>query len=285
MARATTLAGYEARVRRVLDHIAANLDGPLDLARMAEVGAFSPFHFHRIWRAMMGETLADTVRRLRLHRAAVELATGTAPVLRIARRAGYGSAAAFGRAFAAAHGIPPAAFRARHQPPATPGLPSTRSPAMPIDVAIRDLPAQRLLGIRHVGSYLEIGTAFDRLAAWAAVRGALGPATRWIGVYHDDPSATPRDRLRADACITAPEAGAVPESEVTAIDLPAGRCAVFRHVGPYVELEAAYLRVVRDWLPGSGEELADRPCFEDYVNDPKTTRPAELITDIHFPLR
>ncbi len=60
---------------------------------------------------------------------------------------------------------------------------------------------------------------------------------------------------------------------------------MYRHVGPYAELEAAYLRVVRDWLPASGEDLADLPCFEVYVNDAKTVRPAELITDIHLPLR
>ncbi len=284
MALTATQAGHEARIRRVLDHVQAHLDHPLDLARVAEVGAFSPFHFHRIWRAAMGETPADTVRRLRLHRAAVELATGDAPIARIIRRAGYGSAAAFGRAFADAHGIPPAAFRARHRAPDRPDLPQPRSSYMPVPVTIVDVQSRRLLGIRHVGPYPEIGGAFDTLGVWAGTRGLLGPGTQWIGIYPDDPQAVPPRQQRADACITAP-ADATVEAPVAEVRLEGGRHAVYRHIGPYAELESAYLRVIRDWLPGSGEDLADRPCFEVYVNDAKTVRPAELITDIHLPLR
>ena len=80
----------------------------------------SPHHFHRIYHAMQGETAADTVRRLRLHRAAVELITGELPVTRIARRAGYGSQEAFTRAFKTAYGVPPARYRASFVPSPNP---------------------------------------------------------------------------------------------------------------------------------------------------------------------
>jgi AraC family transcriptional regulator len=67
-------ARYEARLNRVLEHIYDHLDEPLDIDRLAEIACLSPYHWHRIYQAMHGETVASTVRRLRLHRAAGYLA-------------------------------------------------------------------------------------------------------------------------------------------------------------------------------------------------------------------
>ncbi len=87
--------------------MADRLDQPLTLEQLATVGHFSPYHFHRIYRGLMGETVADTQRRMRLHRAAVELVRGTRTLEAIAHRCGYGSSAAFNRAFAQSYGLPP----------------------------------------------------------------------------------------------------------------------------------------------------------------------------------
>ena len=114
--RLTTRSDYAMRLERVFRWLADHLDDTLDLARLADVAAMSPCHFHRIYHAMHGETAADTVRRLRLHRAAVELIAGELPVARIAARAGYGSQEAFTRAFKAAYGVPPARDRASFVP-------------------------------------------------------------------------------------------------------------------------------------------------------------------------
>lgn len=63
-------AQYAARLARVLDHIYDHLDEPLDIQKLAEIACLSPYHWHRIYHAMYGESLPTTVRRLRLHRAA-----------------------------------------------------------------------------------------------------------------------------------------------------------------------------------------------------------------------
>jgi len=63
---------YVSRINRVIDHIEANLDTDLSLERLAEVAGFSPFHFHRIFRAMMGETLNQFIQRLRIEKAAAQ---------------------------------------------------------------------------------------------------------------------------------------------------------------------------------------------------------------------
>ena len=61
---------YEARVNRVIDHIRGHLADELSLSRLARVAAFSPFHFHRVFRAITGETLFGFIHRLRIEKAA-----------------------------------------------------------------------------------------------------------------------------------------------------------------------------------------------------------------------
>ena len=268
-----TLSDYAHRLERVAVYLAENLDHDVDLERLAEVACFSPFHFHRIYHALQGETVAETVRRMRLHRAAVQLIEGETPIERIAARAGYGSQAAFTRAFRSAYGAPPAAYRA-----------FARGEDVMYSVEIRSIPRVRLAGLHHKGDYHGIGAAFERLFALASGRGLLGPETRSFGIYHDDPSATPVDALRSDACLTAPD-GFVPDGDLQALEIPGGRHAVLLHVGAYAELPQAYGWLYREWLPKSGEEAADRPCVEEYLNDPRNTPPSELKTEVWLPLR
>ncbi len=90
---------YAQRIQRVVDYLAEHLDDPLDFGTLAGVACFSPYHFHRIYRGLLGETVNDTVRRLRLHRSAIDLLDQDLSIERTARRGGYDSQAAFTRAF------------------------------------------------------------------------------------------------------------------------------------------------------------------------------------------
>ncbi len=90
-------ANYVKRLTRVTSFIYDHLDGDLDLHALAEVAALSPYHWHRIYHAIYGETVAATVRRLRLQRAAADLARTTLPIEDIAARSGYESVASFNR--------------------------------------------------------------------------------------------------------------------------------------------------------------------------------------------
>lgn len=289
--KTATLLDYGRRIERVVAHIAANLDEPLDLGGLAAIACFSPYHFHRIYRGMTGETAADTLRRLRLHRASGELVRGTAEIAGIARRAGYGSVEAFNRAFAQSYGLPPAAYRRKGrlegmlEPPVTVNsdtLSETVETTMQ-DVTIGDLPALTLIGIDHAGPYMEIGGAFDRLIVWAASRNLIGPDTRSFGVYFDDPEAVAPEKLRSFAGMTCVNPVTL-DGPVRAQELPAGRYAQLVHKGPYAELERSYRRLYGEWLPQSGHTPADSPCYEEYLNDPRNTPPEELLTRICVPL-
>jgi AraC family transcriptional regulator len=90
---------------------------------------------------------------------------------------------------------------------------------------VRDIPAIRVAALPHRGDYINIGSTFERLSALAAAQGLFGPHTRSFGIYYDDPSATPRESLRSDACITLPDRG-VPGGDLELREIRGGRYAV-----------------------------------------------------------
>ena len=280
----TTHADYADRLERVFRWLADHLDDTLDLVRLADVACLSPYHFHRVYRAMQGETAAETIRRLRLHRAAVELITGELPVARIARRAGYGSQEAFTRAFKTAYGVPPARYRASFVPIPAANRQESDMETTTYDVTLRNASPIRVAALPHAGPYVNIGSTFERLMAMAGGQGLLGRGVRTFGVYYDDPAATPASALRADACLVIPD-GVVPAGDLQVREIRGGRYAVVLHVGPYAELERPYKWLYGAWLPQSGEEPDNAPLVEEYLNDAHTVSPSELRTEICLPLR
>ena len=294
MSRHETSLAHAARIERVVAHIADHLDAALDLERLAEIACFSPWHFHRVYVAVTGESVADTLRRLRLHRAAAELSRSGRPIGRIAKRAGYGSLAAFSRAFAAAYGRPPAAWR-RHGQELRPDFPQHGVPLMPqtaatyrlpvnYDVTIEAFEGATLIALPHRGDYLEVGRTFERLMVWAGPRGLMGPQTRLIGLYYDDPASKPKAELRSEACITAP-ADVEPGLGMHRQAIAAGPVARLVHKGPYADLDVAYAYLYHTWLPASGRAPGEAPCFEEYLNDPRGLPPQEWLTAVRLPLQ
>lgn len=285
MNRPNTQRSYATRIERVVAHMADRLDQPLTLEQLATVGHFSPYHFHRIYRGLMGETVADTQRRMRLHRAAVELVRGTRTLEAIAHRCGYGSSAAFNRAFAQSYGLPPGEFRRRQDT----SIPAPPCPDRTFDedttmyeVKITQLPSVSVAALRHHGAYHDIGRTFERLGAWAAGRGLS--QSRSFGIYYDDPESKSENELLSDACVEAPSDLAL-EAPVRHATIEGGRYAVLVHVGPYAELERPYRWLFGEWLPSSGEEASDAPVIEEYLNDARMLPPTEWRTAICVPLR
>ncbi|MBV8046420.1 MAG: AraC family transcriptional regulator [Paludibacterium sp.] len=277
--RADTDARYVERIRRAVAYIWTHLDRDVPLERLAEIACFSPYHFHRIYRALLGETVFDTVQRGRLHQAARRLSASDQPLAQIARRAGYGSLAAFVRGFGRHYGTTPGRYRAgvAHR------LTSERESYMQ-SVQVREQPALLLLLRRHRGSYMNIGEAFDDLLLRAMPVCPDPAPVRAFGLYYDDPDGVPESALRSAAAFTWSADWPVPDG-LELLTLPAGRYAVARHTGPYSELQAAWRRLYVDWLPQSGFEPADQPCLEEYLNNPRDTAPMALQTDLMTPLK
>jgi AraC family transcriptional regulator len=276
-------SSYEDRLNRVTAYVYDHLDEDLNLQMLADIAALSPYHWHRIYHAVRGETIAATVKRLRLQRAAVDLAQTTKPVEAIASRAGYGSVQAFTRAFSEAYGLPPAKYREEGSHTEF-GHGQLEAPRASWRIETKRVPAMQMLSIEHRGSYMEIGRSFGALFDRAGAQKLLPSKIRMIGIFYDDPTAVPEDKLRSRATFET-----INKTEVIAplerIEIKGGDYAILRHKGPYADMRAAYLWLFGTWLPQSGREAADAPVFEEYLNSPTDTPPAGLLTDLYLPLQ
>lgn len=273
----------EKRLLRVLDHIHDNPAGDLSLDALSDIAAMSRFHWHRVFRAMTGETMAQAVRRIRMQRASYLLVMTDQSLADIAAAVGMENLASFSRSFSEAFLMSPTAFRKRGELRPFARIPTPRRAPM-YPVTIRTEAPIRLAALRHKGAYHEISRAFQKLSALMASRDLFRSAGRMIAVFYDDPQSVPEPDLRSQAGfeITGEADLAAPLEEVT---LPAGRRAVLTYTGPYAGLPAAYDELFGIWLPASGEEPADTPSFEVYLNTPMDTAPEALITELHLPLR
>ena len=282
----------------MIDYIYLHLDEPLDLNRLAEVACVSPYHWHRVYRGLTGESLATTVRRLRLHRAAGELLYSERSIADIAKRCGYPQVPSFSRAFADEYGEPPGRFRETgHESyrfgncltevdPLTnhSSFYSTEGAETMHDVSIETLDTIELIGASHAGDYMNIGQSFDKLYGWLGQNQLFGPGLRGIGVYMDDPEVVPTEQLRSLAAVTSPDMASWPESSWAQMTLNGGEYAVLTHRGPYAELHKAYRWFYSEWLPQSGRQPANAPPFEEYLNNPREVAPSALLTRICIPL-
>jgi AraC family transcriptional regulator len=275
-----SLQSYEVRVNRVTAFIYEHLDEALDLDRLADVAAMSRWHWHRVYAAMRGETIAAAVRRLRLQRAASHLVNSDDSVEEVARRSGYDNLQSFTRIFSEAYGMPPARYRKEGSHaafnPARNGAPGSH-----YDIQIRHIPAMQLVTEPHTGSYMNVGMAFGQLFGRLGMAGLLTDKTRMIGIYLDDPGAVEEEKLQslAGALIEGP----IPDGFQT-YTTEARDYAVLHYKGPYSDMRHAYNWMFGTWLPQSGREAAEAPVLEEYVNNPRDTPPAELLTDLYLPL-
>lgn len=296
--KSETESSYHARMLRVLLFIQAHLDEALPLEELARVAHFSPYHFHRVFRGMTGESVQKHVRRLRLERAAHRLKFSEQAVTQIAFEAGYEAHEAFTRAFRAMFAESPTAFREKRKAVVCESVPSgvhylaegelASFAAMDygeprMEITIKRLDPVRVVFARHVGPYDQVGGTWGMLYCWAGPRGLLRSKATAFGVAYDDPDVTPADRIRYDACITV-DTLVEPEGEVGLQQVGGGDYAVGRHVGPYSDLPKSYARIFGEWLSQSGREARSAPALEFYRNDPTSTPPEKLITDIHIPL-
>lgn len=274
---------YEARLNRVIDHLYAHLEEDIRPEDLARIACLSPYHWHRIYAAMRGETITVTIRRLRLSRAAERLANSDMALEMIAERAGYSSADAFGRAFKDAYGKSSVDYRLTGSHVAFKAAVLSEDGAG-FPVSIKTLAPVRCASITHSGAYIEIDHAMGKLFAALASQDLLGPDQRILAVFHDDPDLVPVKDLRSRAC--APVADGVklaPPIEETTVR--GGLYARLRYQGPYGDMKGAYRWLLGVWLPQSGHEADDAPIFEAYLNSPQQVAPAELVTEIHLPLR
>ena len=312
---------YERRVNRVMDHVQAHLAEDLTLEKLAAVAAFSPFHFHRVFAAITGETLSDFIRRIRLERAASALGLlRDTSVLEIALRYGFSSAATFARAFKAHFGMsatewrgggarqwtetrratskPGKAVRNRGQPQRNlrkASLPLVRHAAaarsrevatrLSMQVEVKHIPPYRVAYMRHVGPYgKDIGAFWTAFEHWMVARDLRQLGTITIGIGHDAPLIADADKLRYDACVVVDDAFK-PDRYVNVTELSGGRYAAARYEGTPSGIGYAWEQLFTDWLPSSGYQPEDRLCLELYRDSERRREPEHLRCELCIPVK
>lgn len=289
MTNATNQDAYHLRIKRVIDYICSHLDEELSLDHLSEVAGFSKFHFHRQFTAYAGLTVAQFVTLTRLKRAAYQLAFDPSrSVLDIALDAAFGSPEAFSRAFKKAQGQTPSEFRsspawvrsakAQHLPA------STRSNSM--NPQIVQFEETRVAVLEHRGSPDTLMSSVSRFIEWRrSCQDSPNATSRTFGIAYDDPRTTKPADFRFDICgelrrpLHANGAGVVEKV------IPAGRCAVTRHVGSTDAIGESVQTLYASWLPQSGEQLRDFPCFFHYIKRMPLVEEHEQVTDVYLPLR
>jgi AraC family transcriptional regulator len=315
---------YTARINRVIDYIEANIGKDLSLAELAGVAHFSPFHFHRIFSAMVGETLNGFIWRIRIEKAADRLINNPKKsITEIALQCGFSGSSTFARAFRETFHMSARQWRSGgHLQASKPGktdrkegqVVSNRRQDFDVcpyytenmnkqlwrvemkpdkeliaSVEVKDIADINVAYIRHIGPYAGdqqlFGNLFNRLCTWAGPRGLLRfPETKFVTIYYDNPDITDESKLRTDVCITVPPDTQV-DGEVGKATIPAGKYAIAHFEINPEQYGDAWNAVYGGWLPESGYQPDDRPCFELYLNDPKTHPEGKHIVDIYAPVK
>jgi len=300
---------YIVRINRVIDYIQNNLNSKLDLETLARVAYFSKFHFHRIFTAMVGETLNSFIKRLRIEKAAsIVIASPKFSITEIALNTGFSSSASFSRTFHEHFGMSATDFRngeyknskirkmdsknwkaEKLQSLYFNDRNSKQKRRIAMKVEVKNLEIMTVAYIRHIGSYAENSALFEelfgKLFKWAGPRGLINfPETKMLSVYYDDPNITDESKLRMDVSISIPENTEV-SGEIGKMTIAGGKYAVGRFEIKASEYGDAWQKMMGEWLPDSGYVPDDKPCFELYQNDPKEHPQGLHIFDICVPVK
>lgn len=291
------------RILRVVDYIEENISAEMDWVKASAAGFYSPFHLHRIFSSLTGETLGAYLRKRKLTIAAMRLSETDDSIARIAETAGFASQASFTRAFKAQFHFPPAEYR---ELPCG-GLQFGRFP-----ITIDEL--QKVLGghrmepiIKEMDEMILVGmekitvpndhkipelwqSFFGRMRE---IQGAVNPKMCFGFAFSDwenmDVNAMMNDFSEKSpfitfVCMQVENSQKIPKGMV-ARQIPPMKYAVFTHKGPMDKLQETYAEIYGKWVVSSGYEIADGFDFELYDERFKPEDPLKSEFDICLPIK
>lgn len=286
---------YRLRFQRVLDYIDTHLDENPGVDALSRVTHFSRFHFHRQFSEYVGIGVGRYVQLLRLRRAACQLAfREDLRVTDVALAAGFERPETFSRAFRKWFGQSPVAFRKAPAWEPWHGIvnslyrkenASMKQHHGDNEVRIEAFRETPIAVLEHRGAPEGLNETLRIFIAW---RRRFGPSPRVSDTYnlvYHDPATTPAEEYRFG--IAASVDGDVADNDYGVVRqvIPAGRCAVLRHVGPDRNIGESVRMLYREWLPASGEELRDFPIFFHRIKLFPDVPESEMLTDVYLPLQ
>ena len=153
----------------------------------------------------------------------------------------------------------------------------------PSDVQLVNFPETSVAALEHRGDQALIHQSVRRFIEWRREHGLTPPASATFNIFWSDPATTPPEEYRIDLCAATTRSVPANDLNIVAKTIPAGRCAVLRHIGPD-PLHATFRYLYLNWLPSSGETPRDYPPFAQRVAFPPQVQEHESIVDLYLPL-
>lgn len=286
---------YIERVNLALRFIHENLDRPIDLKEIAEASSFSIYHFHRIFLALVGETVNAYVGRKRLERAAnLLIFKKELSITEIAVATGFSSSANFAKSFKLYFGVSPSQIR---KPISTENskigkLFSKHGKAFNIkdiypyivadgvtnnlgqfeeihmNVKIVEVREKVTCALASPAGYesASLFKTWDKLIAWARNNGIEDEKQERFAFCHDNPTITPIEKCRYEAVIVVSSETRIVEPFFKVV-IPAGKYAVAHYKGAPEGTTNFHMSLYSNWFPNSGFEPDGFPLMEHYLND------------------
>ena len=279
----TTREEYQKCVNAVVDYINLHLGEEIDLKSLAKISHFSPFYFHRIMKAFLGEPVGTFIVRTRTETAARLLRYTDLPIADIAYRIGYSSSSSLSKVFKQFYGISPLEYRNNKNFVIM--KPAIIHSELKLKREIKELPVRNMIYIRLFGDY----KLNDYCGTWMRLQQFVQEEKLPMGevmpycIFHDDPKVTPIEKLRTDVCMVMP-AAVTPKGNIGFKQLPAGRYAIFLYKGSYEHLQSVYDTIYGKYIPEMECTFRDEASAERYLNHPADTAPDELLTEIYIPI-
>ena len=279
----TTREEYQKCVNAVVDYINLHLGEEIDLKSLAKISHFSPFYFHRIMKAFLGEPVGTFIVRTRTETAARLLRYTDLPIADIAYRIGYSSSSSLSKVFKQFYGISPLEYRNNKNFVIM--KPAIIHSELKLKREIKELPVRNMIYIRLFGGY----KLNDYCGTWMRLQQFVQEEKLPMGevmpycIFHDDPKVTPIEKLRTDVCMVMP-AAVTPKGNIGFKQLPAGRYAIFLYKGSYEHLQSVYDTIYGKYIPEMECTFRDEASAERYLNHPADTAPDELLTEIYIPI-
>ena len=270
---------YQKRINAVINHINDNLDRSFSLDELAQIAHFSSFHFHKIFVAVVGESVNFYTNRVRLEKAARMLKFSPSPIAEIAYDCGFSSPATFSRSFGKYFSVSPSSYRKKGQienhkickelfPMAEYLVPMTLDEKQAtFPVTVKDFPQRKVAYIRVVDSYQEgvVIQAFEQLIGWAKDK-KLYDEGQFFGMSLDDPMVTPHEKYRYEACITIPEKVSVDKAGIEEMRLPACSYATTKVSGDITMVATGIDYLFNEWLINSKYEPEHLHALEHFLD-------------------
>ncbi|HEY9122961.1 MAG TPA: AraC family transcriptional regulator [Bacteroidales bacterium] len=289
MLREQTHTYYEQKAELLLQYIANHLDGDLSVKTLSDISGISLFHFHRVMKAALGETLGSYIDRVRLDTAVKLIRYGDISFTDIALRIGFKDLSAFSKAFTKEFGISPNDFKADKNAVLNTHIDykMTGTQKLVVDVKpkIKTLPDRMVYYIRVKGIYggLEVIKAWDELGDFIVMNKLDGWNLNLFSVYYDDGDVVGVENTISDVCIASKKMVSV-SGRIAVQNIPGGKYAVYRYKGPYDYLWDVYDAIFRDGVYPGDFKLRDAPIVEKYLNLSHKVKPVNLLTEIFIPI-